>query len=90
MITDAMKKNKKYTVSSGNVFADLGLSNPKELLAKAELTRQINNLIDQKNLTQMAAAQLLGIDQQEISALTQGKLASFSLEALFKFLNIMI
>jgi len=30
-----------YVVSSGNVFADLGLPNPEEALAKAELANKI-------------------------------------------------
>ena len=76
-------------MSSGNVFADLGLPNPEERLAKAELALQINRLIKQKKLTQIAAAQLLDIDQPKISALNQGKLSGFSLERLFRFLNIL-
>jgi hypothetical protein len=35
------------------------------------------------------AAELLGIDQPKISALHKGKLSGFSLERLFKFLNIL-
>ena len=31
--------------SSGNVFADLGLKNPEELLAKAELVQRICDII---------------------------------------------
>ncbi len=84
-----MKKKIEYEISSGNVFADLGLPNPEELLAKAELARQINNLIKQKKLTQEAAGKLLGIDQPKISALGKGKLSGFSLERLFKFLNLL-
>jgi predicted XRE-type DNA-binding protein len=82
-----MKKNKDYIVSSGNVFADLELPDAGELLAKAELTRQINALIKQKKLTLMAAADFLDIEQVEIVALSNGKIAMFSLEQLFKFLN---
>src|SRR5438477_451327 len=84
-----MKKNKDYKVSSGNVFADLGLPDSGELLAKAELARQINNIINSKKLTQTAAAALLGVDQPKISALSKGKLTGFSLERLFRFLNIL-
>ena len=84
-----MKKNKDYFISSGNVFADLGFPNPEEMLAKAELARQINNLIKQKKFTQIAAAKLLDIDQPKISALSTGKLSGFSFERLFKFLNIL-
>ncbi|MBE9011908.1 XRE family transcriptional regulator [Pseudanabaenaceae cyanobacterium LEGE 13415] len=73
--------------SSGNVFADLGLANPDELLIKAELVRQISNLIDTKNISQTEVAKLFDIDQSEISALLNGKLSNFSTEQLFKFLN---
>jgi predicted XRE-type DNA-binding protein len=82
-----MKSNKDVTPSSGNVFADLGLPNPEEKLAKAELARQINNIIKERQLTQTAAATLLDIDQPKISALSTGKLAGFSLDRLFRFLN---
>lgn len=73
--------------SSGNVFADLGLANSEELLIKAELVRQISELIMMRKLTQTEAAELLGIDQPKVSVLLRGKLAGFSTERLFRFLN---
>jgi predicted XRE-type DNA-binding protein len=73
--------------SSGNVFADLGLPNADELLIKAELAHQISELIEVRQLTQIAAAELLGIDQPKVSALMRGKLSGFSVERLFRFLN---
>lgn len=73
---------------SGNVFADLGLPDAEERLAKAELARQILNIIiTEHRLTQTQAAELLGIDQPKVSALTRGKLSGFSMERLFHFLN---
>lgn len=84
-----MKIKQNYIVGSNNIFADLGLSNPEEHLAKAELARQINELIKKKKLTQSAAATLLDIDQPKISALSRGRLAGFSLERLFRFLNVL-
>ena len=72
---------------SGNVFADLGLPDPEQLLAKAELTRHILNIITGRRLTQAQAAELLGIDQPEVSALTRGKLSGFPMGRLFHFLN---
>lgn len=80
-------KNNDYEVevSSGNVFSDLGLSNPEERLAKANLAIQINELIKKKKLTQKAAAELLDIDQPKISALSTGRLSGFALERLFRF-----
>ena len=82
-----MKKKIVYEESSGNVFADLGIKNPEEALAKSELARQIAKLIKKKKLTQKQAAEILGIDQPKISALIRGRLRSFSLERLICFLN---
>ncbi|BBI16565.1 XRE family transcriptional regulator [Neochlamydia sp. S13] len=53
-----MKKVIKYEESSGNVFADLGIENPEEALAKAELARQIAKLIKKKKLKQKQAAEI--------------------------------
>jgi predicted XRE-type DNA-binding protein len=74
-------------VSSGNIFADLGLSNPEEMLLKAELAKKINDIISNRQMTQTQAAELLGIDQSQISALTKGRLTVFSVPVMFKFLN---
>src|SRR3990170_7161255 len=84
-----MKKDKNYQVSSGNLFADLGIINPEERFAKAELAYQINTLIRKKNFTQEEAAELLGIDQSKVLTLSKGKLSGFSLERLFRLLNIL-
>ena len=73
--------------SSGNVFADLGLENPTELLVKAELACQIKRLIEHQQMTQAIAAEILGIDQPKVSALMNGKLTGFSIPRLFRFLN---
>ena len=73
--------------SSGNVFADLGLPNADELLIKAELVHQISEIIAERKLTQVEAAEILGIDQPKVSSLVRGKLSGFSTERLFRFLN---
>jgi len=75
-----------FVKSSGNVFADLGLPNAEERLAKAELARQIEHIIKRKRLTQEQAAKILGISQPKVSALLHGKLAGFSMDRLLKFL----
>jgi predicted XRE-type DNA-binding protein len=73
--------------SSGNVFADLGLPDADELLAKAELVRTIRRLIEDQELTQTEAAQLLGTTQPKVSDLFRGRLDGFSMERLYRFLN---
>jgi predicted XRE-type DNA-binding protein len=75
--------------SSGNVFADLGLPNAEDRLAKAELARKVSEIIVARRLTQTEAAELLGVDQPKISALVRGRLQGFSLERLMRFLNVL-
>ena len=84
-----MNKKKDYTISTGNIFADLGFPDAEERMAKTNLALQINVLIKRKKLTQKQAAELLDIDQPKISALSTGKLSGFSLERLFRFLTIL-
>lgn len=82
-----MNQEIRVQASSGNIFADLGLENPDELLVKAELARKISKIITQQKMSQAEAAELLGVDQPKISALINGKLSGFSTVRLFRFLN---
>jgi predicted XRE-type DNA-binding protein len=77
-----------YT-SCGNVFADLGFDNAEEMLVKAELVRKINDIIIDRQLTELEIAKTLEVELQQVSHLMSGKLLSFSLENLLKFLNIL-
>lgn len=76
----------EHEVSSGNVFADLGVANPQEAQAKAQLARAICLLVEGEGLTQKAIAERLGIDQPKVSALMRGRLAEFSTDRLLRFL----
>ena len=73
--------------SSGNIFADMGMRDADERLAKAELARVIRDAIRQRGLTQAAAAALMGLQQPDVSDLLRGKLARFSRQRLERFLN---
>ena len=75
--------------SSGNVFADSEARDADERLAKAELARLIRKEISRRELTQAAAAELLGIKQPDVSDLVRGKLARFSLSRLERLLNVL-
>lgn len=74
------------TRGSGNVFADLGLPNPEERRAKAELALAISRAIKERGLTQREAAVLMGIDQPKVSHVLRGRLSDFSTERLMSFL----
>jgi predicted XRE-type DNA-binding protein len=77
----------EYTRSSGNVFADLGLPECDELLAKAALANQIASIVSHRHLTQVETARVLGTGQPKVSALLAGKLDGFSIERLIRYLN---
>jgi len=83
------KRHSEIEEGSGNVFADLGLPNPEERFAKAELARKITEIIAERQLAQVDAAELLGVDQPKISALMRGRLGGFSFERLMRFLTIL-
>jgi predicted XRE-type DNA-binding protein len=75
------------TEGSGNVFADLGVVEPEEELAKAQLASLIRDLIKRRRLTQIQAASLTGLDQPKISALMNGRLGGFSSGRLMRCLT---
>ena len=70
--------------SSGNVFIDLGYS-PDEaaiLQIRADLMADVRKFIKAKRLTQVKAAEILGVSQSRVSDLIRGKWERFSLEML--------
>ncbi|MCI0664257.1 MAG: helix-turn-helix domain-containing protein [Acidobacteria bacterium] len=73
--------------SSGNIFADLDLPNPEELLFKAKLASLAKMRIAERKLTQKEAGRLLGLAQPDVSSLIKGKLMRFSIERLFEILS---
>src|SRR5205823_9736324 len=73
--------------SSGNVFADIGLPEPEEEFAKAQLASCIRQVIKRQRLTQIIAAERMRIDQPKVSAIMNGRLANFSSERLMRLLT---
>ena len=80
-----MAKRIKVETGSGNVFADIGLPNPEEALAKAEIARRVNRILENRGLNQAEAGAALGIPQPRVSDLARGRLEKFSLEKLIDF-----
>jgi predicted XRE-type DNA-binding protein len=72
--------------SSGNVFADLGLPNPEEHLAKATIALAIARTIRARDLTQEQAGVILGLTQPKVSDLVRGHLDKFTLDRLMRYL----
>jgi predicted XRE-type DNA-binding protein len=74
------------TKGGANIFADLGFKDAPELLAKAELTRQICSTLRARKLTHRQAAGVLGIAHPDVTALMNGRTTSFSIDRLMKLL----
>jgi predicted XRE-type DNA-binding protein len=70
--------------SSGNVFVDLGFSPEQAAVLKmrADLMADLRKFIKAKKLTQVKAAEILGVSQSRVSDLIRGKWERFSLEML--------
>src|SRR3546814_18085008 len=52
---------------SGNVFADLGFADPDTHLLKAQLVTRVAEAMQERKLTQIAAAKVTGSTQPELS-----------------------
>ena len=79
-----MEKIKK---SSGNVYKDLEVANPEQMLIKATLAAKIGEILAQQKITQVEAAKLLGIPQPKVSALLRGQFRGISEAKMLECLN---
>ncbi len=61
-----------------NVYADLGLPDAEEMWIKAQLATKIGDIIKRRKLTQVQAAELLGITQPKLSGLLRGQFRGIS------------
>jgi predicted XRE-type DNA-binding protein len=82
-------KNIAIVRGTTNVFADLGYADADERQTKLRLAYALNGILEKQKLTQVEAAQTLGINQPKISALQNYKLDGFSVERLMTFLTAM-
>lgn len=76
----------KVEMGSGNVFADIGLPNADEHLVKAHLVYKISAIMKERKLTQIKAANLLGVKQPDISNMLRGQFSRVSVEKLLHYL----
>jgi predicted XRE-type DNA-binding protein len=80
-------RGEEIVVGGANVFADLGYADAEERQTKLRLAYALNQIIEQRGLTQAAAAQILGVNQPKISALLNYRMAGFSVERLMTLLT---
>jgi len=77
----------KIEISSGNVCVDLGDSQADKMLIKARLAFKIGEIIKQRHLTQVEAADLLGLTQPKLSGLLRGQFRGVSEAKMLECLN---
>jgi len=63
---------------SKNVYADLGMPDAEKMLVKAQLATKIAEIIKQRRITQVQAAELLGLTQPKLSNMLRGKFRGIS------------
>ena len=80
-------RENEITRGTGNVFADLGYPDATERQTKLRLAYALNQVLEQRKLSQAEAAKVLGVTQPKVSALRHYKLAGFSVERLMTLLN---
>ena len=77
----------EFEVSSGNVFADLGLADAAELKIKSGLAMEITRAVRRLGITQQDAGRTMGISQAKVSALLRGDFSNLSETKLMECLN---
>jgi predicted XRE-type DNA-binding protein len=80
------RRRARVEESSGNVFADIGSTDAEKALAKSRTARRIGEAIRDRGLTQPRAAELMAVDQSEVSAILTGRLSGYSMERLARLL----
>ncbi|MDO8995171.1 MAG: helix-turn-helix transcriptional regulator [Sediminibacterium sp.] len=74
-------------LSSGNVYADLGLPDAEKLKIKTGLVIEIRKAMRSLDLTQQAAAKRMGITQPKVSDMMRGDFTNLSERKLMDCLN---
>ena len=85
--SDDSHKGIEHEQGSGNVFADLGLPDADERLARSKLGFHVYKLLVDRQLTQREIAALLGVRQPEVSHLMNGHFNRFTTDKLLGFLK---
>jgi predicted XRE-type DNA-binding protein len=85
----AREKEEVVTVerTTGSVYHCLGYVNADDMERKALLVSTINDTIKARGLTQIQAAEIVGIDQPTLSKLLRGRFRSISIDKLAEMLN---
>jgi predicted XRE-type DNA-binding protein len=75
------------TAKVKSVYEELGFANADEMLIKARLVTEIAGQLKRRNITQSAAAELLGFPQPKLSNLLRGQFRGVSEKKLMECLT---
>src|ERR1700722_20368527 len=81
------RKTIAFEKSSGNIYADLGLADSEELLARGRIGVVVLTLVKERRLKELDVAGLLGIAQPQVSHLMNGHFSRFTTDKLLDFLK---
>ena len=68
----------KIEKGSGNVYADLGITDADEMFMKGQLVTKIGEIIKERGWTQQEAADVLGMTQPKLSKMLRGQFRGIS------------
>lgn len=76
-------------LGSGNYLKDRGYADPAEMRVKFLLSNEIALAIEDKALSQKAAAELTGLKQPDISRISNGNVDEYSVWRLMRTLSLL-
>ena len=77
----------KTEKSSGNVYADIGVANPEQMLSKARIVAQISQVINCSAGRISSAAGILGIAETQLKELLRGQFHDYREAVLIEYLE---
>jgi predicted XRE-type DNA-binding protein len=81
------KRAAGVTEGSGNVFADLGISNPEQELLKAKLTSHIHKILKSSYMKRVDISRILGLRKPQVSLLMRNRVGNFPVGRLIELLT---
>lgn len=83
------KEPRVIEISKGspNIYDDLGLSDAAEMQVKATLAAEIGEIIKHRQLTQVQAAEILGMPQPKLSGMLRGQFRGISETKMLDCMN---
>lgn len=77
----------KTEKTSGNVYADIGMANPEQMLKKARIVAQINQVITCSEGRTSRAASIIGLSETQLKELLHGHFHDYREADLVEYLE---